>query len=443
MSNSQWRDVMTTLPNDHPLRQSLNDEAHARPPESLSAPTRLSFLALGDDGIARSRHEAAIRDLCNRFGVVPPAPEMNHFSRDLGPFRVKWEKHTEFTRYKFITLGEHDRVFDKVSIDEVPKDWLADLPGKIIAAAHVEFQASPGGPVNIEETSRRWFAGNALVGATVANEGASAFTDFRIHNDGFSRFLVYDRSLTLRQAGRTIQRLVEIDAYRMLAMMSLPVARQLGPILSQSEAELIEITSRLASGATSDEPQLLDRLTRLEAQIQQHLFLSAPRFSASDAYHRLVQRRTEELREGRLEGVQTFKEFIDRRLVPAMNTCASSSVRLEKMSQRVAETTALLSTRVEVSRQRQAAEQLAALNRRAQIQLRMQETVEGLSVAAITYYVVGLVAYVTKGLSTAGAVIRPDLAVAISVPIVAILVAIGVRRVRLLTGLSGREADHH
>lgn len=220
------------------------------------------------------------------------------------------------------------------------------------------------------------------------------------------------------------------SAYRILALMSLPLARQLGPVLARSETELVQITSSLASGTASDEPAMLVSLTRLQAQIQQHLFQSGPRFSASDAYYQLVQRRTDELREGRLEGVQTFKEFIERRLVPAMNTCASSSARIEKMSQRVAETTGLLSTRVEVSRQRQAAEQLAALNRRAQIQLRMQETVEGLSVAAITYYVVGLVSYFVKGLASAGAAIRADLIIAISVPIVAILVALGVRRVK-------------
>jgi uncharacterized membrane-anchored protein len=180
----------------------------------------------------------------------------------------------------------------------------------------------------------------------------------------------------------------------------------------------------------NDEPKLLDRLTRLEAQIQQRLFRSAPRFSASEAYHRLIQRRTDELREGRIDGVQTFREFIERRLSPAMSTCTATSARQEKLSNRVAETTQLLSTRVEVSRQRQAQEVLESLNRRALLQLRIQETVEGLSVAAITYYIVGLISYLAKGLSSAGLSTRSDLFVALSVPLVAAVVAIAVRRIR-------------
>lgn len=421
---------MIAVPHDHPLRRALNDEAHARPPESLTAPTRLSFIALEDGGVTRAQQEAAITELCQRYGMAPPAPDSSHFSRDLGPFRVKWEKHTEFTRYKFIVAGDGAAPFEKFAVNVVPSDWLANLPGRVIAAAHAELRPAPDQLPPVDDISAKWFGGNALVGAPIASGSAVAFTDFRIQADGFSRFLIYDKSLTPRQAGRTVQRLLELDAYRILALMSLPLARQLGPVLARSETELVQITSSLASGTASDEPAMLVSLTRLQAQIQQHLFQSGPRFSASDAYYQLVQRRTDELREGRLEGVQTFKEFIERRLVPAMNTCASSSARIEKMSQRVAETTGLLSTRVEVSRQRQAAEQLAALNRRAQIQLRMQETVEGLSVAAITYYVVGLVSYFVKGLASAGAAIRADLIIAISVPIVAILVALGVRRVK-------------
>ena len=46
---------------------------------------------------------------------------------------------------------------------------------------------------------------------------------------------------------------------------------------------------------------------------------------------------------------------------------------------------------------------LGAMNRRQQLQLRLQATVEGLSVAAITYYIVGLVGYAAKGLKEGGA----------------------------------------
>lgn len=423
---------MIGLPQDHPRRRALNDEAHARPPEALGAPSRLSFLALDDDGIDRAGHEAPLRALCGQFGVVPPPEGANHYSRDLGEFRVTWEKHTEFTRYMIVAKGGTAPPFTSPAIAAVPRDWLQSLPGKLIAAAHVEFRPAGDGLPDIEDVAQRHFAGNTLIGGAIADGAATAFSDFRIHGDGFSRFLVLDRALAPRQAGRTAQRLLEIDAYRILAMLALPLARELGPQLGAVERDLADITAGMAAGTAKDESQLLDRLTRLEAQVQQRLFATSPRFSASEAYYRLIRRRTEELREHRLEGVQTFSEFVERRLGPAMSTCAVTSARQEKLSQRVAETTQLLSTRVEVMRQRQAQAVLESMNRRALLQLRMQETVEGLSVAAITYYVAGLIAYLAKGFSSAGANVNPDVVVALSIPLVAVLVALGVRRIRQL-----------
>ncbi|MBS0240805.1 MAG: DUF3422 domain-containing protein [Proteobacteria bacterium] len=421
---------MISLPENHVLRRTLNDEAHARPPEALVAPMRLSFLALEDGGIERAAHEAPVRELCSAAGLLPPPVGANHFSCDLDGFRLTWEKHTEFTRYMFVVPAASSEPFESRAIDAVPSKWLASLPGKLIAASHVEFRPPPREPLDIDAIAQRWFAGNTLIGATLADGKATAFTDFRIHGDGFSRFLIFDGSMAPRQAGRTVQRLLEIDAYRILAMLALPVARETGPHISQAEGQLVAITDELATGRINDEPQLLDRLTRLEAQVQQRLFRSAPRFSASEAYYRLIQRRTDELREGRVEGVQTFREFIERRLSPAMSTCTATSARLEKLFNRVSETTQLLSTRVEVSRQRQAQNVLESLDRRADLQLRLQETVEGLSVAAITYYIVGLIAYIIKGVAKFDLPFHPDALVALTVPFVAALVALAVRRIR-------------
>lgn len=422
---------MSVIPESHPRRRELNDEAHARPPESLFAPSRITFLALYDGGSDRAAHQASLREICERFGVVPPALQANHFSADFGAFRLKWEKHTEFTRYKIIVRAADDEdPFAAVATTAVPEEWLRALPGKVIAASLVALQRAPGTVPDVDEMSRRWFSGNALVGGYVADRAALAFTDFRVHADGFSRFLIQDHSLAPRQAGRTVQRLLESDAYRVLAMLALPIARDLGPFLATAEADLVEITSAMAKDDAIDEPLLLDRLTRLEARIQQRYFETTGRFSAADAYYRLVRRRTEELREQRLEGVQTFGEFVERRLSPAMSTCVVTAARQESLSQRVAETTQLLSTRVDVSRQKQNQSVLASMNRRVLLQLRMQETVEGLSVAAITYYVVGLVSYLVKGVAGSFLPVSPEVIVAGSVPVVAILVAVGVHRIR-------------
>lgn len=420
------------LPRDHSERLALNNEIHARPPEALTAPLRVSFLALYADPAARESQWDQVAELARRFDLEPPAPGANHFSADLGPFRVKWERHTEFSRYKFIVPGDEGYPFARPAIKEVPADWLEALAGEVMVATHVAFLPAMDEAADFGLIAARYFHGNILAGGGIAGGAAVAVTDFRIQTDGFSRLLVQDRKLTPRQAGRAIQRLLEIDTYRMMALLALPVARELSVSLSRSERELAGITASLGNGQEEDEAELLDRLTRLEAAIEHRYEDTMFRFGASAAYYGLVQRRIAELRERRIAGLQTFQEFLGRRLTPAMNTCQAVAARQESLSQRVARASQLLATRVEVSREGQSHALLESMNRRAKLQLRLQETVEGLSVAAVTYYVVALVGHIAEGMATEGLAINPDVVEAASVPIVALLTWLGVRRIRQL-----------
>jgi uncharacterized membrane-anchored protein len=418
------------LPPDHPQRAELNDEVHARPPEALVAPLRVSLLAVFPDPVQRERELEYLGALIDRFGGARPAPGATHCSVDLGPFRLKWERHTEFSRYLFIASGASDDPFATPAIAAVPADWVAGLSGQTIVAAHVALVRASSEPLDHESIAARLFGGNSLVGATIAGGSGVALTDFRIGADGFSRFYLIDRGMTPRQCGRMLQRLLEIDTYRIMALLAFPIARQLGPFLTQSERELAEITAALTQAQEKDEALLLDRLTQLEAQIESRESKHAYRFDAADAYYELVRRRIAELREDRIQGLQTFLEFTERRLAPAMSTCRAIAGRMRALSERVARVTQLLSTRVDITRERQNQAVLESMNRRAKLQLRLQQTVEGLSVAAVTYYISGLAGYLAKGLKTAGVPVEPDIVVAVSIPIIAMLAALTVRRIR-------------
>ena len=418
------------LPEDHRLRRALHDEAHARPPESMEAPLRLSLLALLAHETTRDREWEHFGALVERFGVAAPAREANHFSASLGPFRVNWERHTEFTRYKFIVTGAVPDPFAAPALEAVPADWLAALAGQKIMAAHAVLVRVADLPTDPESIARHHFMGNSLVGARIAGGAGLAFTDFRIHADGFGRLLLLDEGLTPRQAGRMLQRLLEIEAYRLMALLALPVARELGPFLGRQERELAGIWEALLQAGAPDEAALLDRLTRLQAEIEDRETASHYRFGAARAYYRLVQQRIDELREDRLPGLQTFREFTERRLAPAMDTCEAAWGRLQSLSERAARATQLLSTRVAVASEQQNRALLASMDRRAKLQLRLQQTVEGLSIAAITYYGVGLVGYGAKGLRAAGVAIDVDIAVAVGIPVVAAVVTWVIARVR-------------
>jgi uncharacterized membrane-anchored protein len=242
--------------------------------------------------------------------------------------------------------------------------------------------------------------------------------------------MIFDRGMTPRQIGRTVQRLLEIDTYRMMALLAFPVARELRPFLTRSDGELAAITKMMMAGSMRDDPTLLERLVQLEAAIEGRYADHQYRFSAAEAYYGLVRSRIAELRETRLTGLQTFAEFMERRLAPAMSTCRSVSQGIEALSERVERCTQLLSTRVGIAREQQNRALLETMARRAKLQLRLQQTVEGLSVAAISYYIVGLVGYAAKALKSAGLHVDPDLAIGLAMPLVILLAAFGIRGIR-------------
>jgi uncharacterized membrane-anchored protein len=411
-------------PPDHPLRSELNDEVHARPSESLTAPVRLSYLALASPGEAREEEWRHVVALAKNFGVDIPARPANHFSAHFGTFSLRWERHAEFARYTFAARSIGD-VFASSALDLVPADWVERIPGRILVASHggiIDHSENSGG---LEGASTRWFDGNVLIGSSVGDGAATAITDFRVRTDGFSRFLVLDHSLTPRQAGRTVQRLLEIDTYRMMALLALPVARELAPIIHRAELDLSACMTRLETADQSDESDLLVSLTQLGARIERCDAEHSYRFSAAAAYYELVQRRIAELREVRVPGLQTFGEFTERRLAPAMNTCLTIAKRQDSVAQRIARANDLLTTRVDITVEKQNQALLESMNRRAKAQFKLQQTVEGLSVAAITYYVVGLIGYAAKALHARGYAIDYEWVEGLSIPVVLILIGVG------------------
>lgn len=416
------------LPQDHPQRRALNDEVHARPSDSLEAPVRLSYLVLVGSG-SRSDDLEMLARLIEGTGAPKPASDANHYTADLGSHRIKWERHTEFCRYTFYAQGVEKVPFSEPAISLISQDWLKNLKGQTIAALHANVVRGVK-TLDPVKTSELYFKGNTIIGSAISGGTGRAYTDFRIHADGFGRLLLCDHRMTPRQAGRLVQRLFEIDTYRMMALLALPVARQLAPMLSNSEKELSEIMNAMQTAGDAEEPLLLDRLTRLEAAVERQYTDNHYRFTAADAYYNLVQQRIEELREERIEGFQTFREFNDRRFLPAIATCRAVSARQSALSERIAHATVLLSTRVSVTRERQNQAILQSMDRRANLQLRLQQTVEGLSIAAITYYIVGLVYYAAKGFLPKAESFSPEQAAAWSIPFVLAGVALALRMFR-------------
>lgn len=422
---------------DHPQRQLLSAEVHARPYMRLHAPERATHLALytGEDGAEAERE--LIAELCRAKGAAPPPSEAKFHLAELGDLRLRWERHTEFSTYAFFAREAPAKGhFHTPVVSRVPQDWLARLPGTVLVGLHLELEPADEEGTADPEAIAALLDVDTFSGSLAAGGAAEVWMNFTVNDDGFGRLLVRDRHLGSRQAGRLTQRLFEIETYRMMALLALPLARERGAELTRIGAQLAEVTQAMADGGRApqarvdSERELLDRLTLIAAETQQIAAATAYRFGASRAYHALVERRIAELREERIEGQQTIGEFMDRRLSPAMRTCQAVADRLDSLSRQVTRTSQLLRTRVDVQLEAQNRDLLTSMDRRAKLQLALQETVEGLSVAAITYYAVGLVAYASKAAKSLGFPVPVDVAPGIAIPLVAGAVWFGLRRVR-------------
>lgn len=416
---------------EHSRRRELNDEVHARPPDSLPTPCTVTYIARlpqrdPQSGIGKD----LLGDLLERFGQKRPDRATGHFTTMLGSDRLRWERHTEYNRYTFVAPVDANDTSSRFQEPDVPADWLEEMHGEVFVGIRAKIIGPSEINTPIDELSRKCFNGNTLIGSRVGDDGGLALTDMCIHEDGFSRIVLINQGMSEAQTGRVLQRLFEIETYRMMALLALPVARELSPILDEDELELAAIGESLVNAESHHEQEWLDRLTRLSASSQSRHQRSNYRFAAADAYYEIVLQRISELRETRIHGLQTFEEFTTRRLAPAVKTYRAVSRRQQSILEQIARATKLLSTRIDISRQQQNQSLLASMNRRVKMQLRLQATVEGLSVAAVTYYVVGLVGTLARGIESMGVPLNQSLVSAGSIPIVAGVAFLGIRQLR-------------
>ena len=418
----------------YPQRPALHNEIHARPPESLTAPSAVSHVVMLASQAERALSRAHIAQLLRNQHLPMPDAASTHLRMDLGQYRLRWEMHTEFVTYTFIRqldAASAQGQTPPTASEVVPQDWLAALPGQCLASVHVWALPSKSSHADsADELVKHMMHEDTLVASTVADGYAEVYTDFAIHADGFSRMLLTTGSISPRRLGRLVQQLLEIETYRMAALMGLPAAREASEVLGNAERELAELAGAIRSAKRDEEPQLLDRLTRLAGQVESQHATSHSRFSASSAYFELVDKRINDIAESRLAGLQTIREFMDRRLSPARSTCQWATRRQDALSQRVSRISNLLRTRVEIEQQQSSQALLGAMNDRQGLQLKLQATVEGLSVAAITYYIVGLVLYGARGGKSLGWPLNPEVTAAVSIPVVLLTIWYFMHRLR-------------
>lgn len=418
---------------DHPLRYALVNELHARPFPVLTVPCSATFLAIKDAGDQatrdRDRDRAHLLNLLDRHATAHPRPEATHFSGPIGRSELKWEAHTEFVTYTAFTPGLSARPFDPFEAQVFPEDWLDQAPGNRVASVLMRIDVLPEDEASLMSFLDDWFVGESLAVARVVEGAAVVATDFRIDPAGHMRFAVFVRPGTgADRVGRIVQRLCEVETYRAMSMLGLIRARDLGAELNRLDPRLSALMSALNAEDRRPDEALHELLT-IAAELESLAVGVSFRFGATLAYEAIVSQRIEALREMRVKGRQTFGEFMTRRYDPAMRTVKSTDLRLRSMAERAQRAAELLRTRVDVERSAENQSLLASMDRRADLALRLQHTVEGLSVVAISYYALSLAGYVAAPVVESWGWEKPWVMAGLT-PVVLGLVFLGVRRIR-------------
>lgn len=418
---------------DHPQRYATVNELHARPFPSLEAPCHAVYVAIKEPMDAanrdRDRDRAHLLALLDRNGTAHPQPEATHFSGPIGRHDLKWESHTEFVTYSAFGRGVSQRPFDPAEAEVFPEDWLAAAPGKRLVSLLIRVELMPEDEAPVLAKLEDWFVAESLAVARVVDGAAIVAGDFRIDPAGHMRFAVFVKPGTgARRVGRIVQRLCEIETYRAMSMLGLIRSRQLSARLNALDPKLSALVSGLDNAEPSPEAALHELLT-ISAELESLAVQFQFRFGATGAYEAIVNQRIEVLREQRIEGRQTFGEFMMRRYDPAMRTVKSAEVRLRSMAERAQRAAELLRTRVDVERSAQNQKLLESMDQRADLQLRLQRTVEGLSTVAISYYALSLAVYLVAPFAEAYDLPKAAVTAAL-VPVVVVAVWLMVRRIR-------------
>ncbi|SMD16755.1 DUF3422 family protein [Rhizobium sp. RU36D] len=410
-------------------RAAALGEIHARPYALVKSSRVIIQLAFMMDG-GSIVHHTAISEMSRARGVSPPDRNARHHAMPWGQGTLRWERHTEFSTWFW------DGPLPETFGGEIPVHPFGDgfkAPGPLISGIRLEIR--PEGTAT--EAAIAQFDPASLCHSALKNGHAQMLTDFHQDGDGLTPILLIDRGLSEGGRGALVQRLLDIETYRTLAMLGLPLAQTLSPEIRRIEDGLTAVTQRMKAHARDEADEMLGEITELAAGLEANAALSLYRFGASRAYDGIVRERIRTLDEVPVPGFETLGAFLERRLAPAMRTCQSIEERQANLSRKLSRATGLVRSWIDVELERQNSDLLTAMNRRAELQLRLQQTVEGLSVAAISYYIVGLVGYLTKAVSHDVLPVDPSVLTGASVPIVVFGVWWVVRRIRRSHG----EAD--
>lgn len=411
---------------DHVLRKRILAEMHARPYTPITAPRcilRQAFLCdqMGD---ARSAHDK-FADWCAKQNIKPPAENARHHSVTFENTRLTWERHTEFISLTWDCpqkRGAHTRLWTLAKLHT--KDILIHSPSLISASKLDLVLKDKSGHFDICE-----FETESLCMSSLEGGNAIIMTDFRQDLYGSTKYAIQNNGLDDAACGVLVRRLLEIETYRSLALLGFESVKTIMPKIAKIESQLVELTEHIGDKIDLETTRAtLEKITDIAGELASLSASSQYRLSATRAYYDLINGRIERINEAPMVGYSKIEEFLGKRLAPAMRTCVNVENRINAAGIKLSGVSNLLRTKVDIQMQAQNHLLLDTMNTRALLQYRLQKTVEGLSIAAVSYYIVGLIAYMIKGFGVNIPISTAKLT-ALSVPFTLLIVWLVIRKI--------------
>ncbi len=423
---------------EHESRAAILAELHARPFVPLETPRRVYHFAFATNDEEARADRAEIERLKAAQGGAGATGDAKYTRLCVGDWDLRWEQHTEFTTYTWSSSKDADAPFshpDPLGAGEIN----FRPPGRLIVAAHL---CVVGREHSLEQLAGL-FRSQSLCVVKAAKGAAHVMTDFSLDDAKFTRLIIRCDEVSPLAAGRLAQRVLEVETYRSMALLGLPEARRASPELLAMERDISDITHALSRKQdTRTDEDLLKRLSDLLAASEALSTKTAFRFGASRAYHALVKNRLELLQEAKEDEYVTISAFFSARLDPAIETCNAVEARQARLSDQVERAINLMRTGITFELERQNRDLLHDMNRRARLQMRLQRIVQGLSVAALAYYLAGLTVFVAKGAKDAGWLpggLTAEEATALALPLIFLASWLFMERVRRLSQRAAKE----
>ncbi|HKK53803.1 MAG TPA: DUF3422 domain-containing protein [Myxococcota bacterium] len=414
-------------------RIELSNEWHARPGLSLPPPFHCTHVVeLTNDEAAAEASRAEIVRLCRAVGRETPSPEARYHSIAIGPALLKWERHTEAVSHTILAPGNAEPLFSEPAIGLLGREAARERIDRMFVGVQIEVvTARPEDDPVGHEMARSLLGRDRVYGGLMSARTSAVWSTFELDAQGFVRLLVVVLEENEERLSRLVQRLLDLETYRMMAMLALPKAREVMSALGRLEPGLDEVMRGLAEERdTIDQERSLEQITGIAAKVEHILSSHAYRFAASRAYSRIVERRAAEVEEEIVADHQRYTVFLSRSLQPAMRTCDAAERRAQDLAERVGRAASMLDTMVDIVKKQQNQAILESMAESSRLQLKLQQAVEGFSIVAISYYGVGLLSYGLKSAKAAGLRIEPDLATGIAAPLVLAAVWLSIRKVR-------------